>query len=181
MRLTILLTLCVLHHTPAYPCAKEFEEFGKGQGQSNIDPKVEDLSAPGFFYYIRDRQNPQFYVDGAVGKDKVLRFTMDLKENDRQRSTALRGKDQFRRLMQFFKGRFDAVEGQWTQAKDDPLQDNLAAFNQAVQGGATPEAAARVTWTGQRSIEAGFTEVEILTLQGSPGQYSLVKVLFKRP
>lgn len=65
------------------------------------------------------------------------------------------------------------IRGEWT------FGDNLDAVNQLTANSAMRlEDAARLTWTGRRATDKGFTTVAILDQDGSPGNYISVDVVF---
>jgi hypothetical protein len=92
-----------------------------------------------------------------------------------ERSTVLRGGEQFERILEHFKGRYTGIRGSWY------FEDNLAGFNRAIGEGKTPEAAALETWTGQQAQRAGYTRATILQTEGAVGSYTKVEVVFTRP
>jgi len=129
-------------------------------------------------YYVWDSSNPQFKVFAHVDYGELiinLRTQLKTADGTTVRSTVLRGSEQFQKILQFFKGRFDRILGTWY------FDTNIEAFNKAITAGMSPEAAALNTWTGQQASAAGYSRVVILSLEGSPGNYSKVKVTFHRP
>lgn len=59
--------------------------------------------------------------------------------------------------------------------------DNLMEFNRLSAQSRSNEETAFRTWTGQQALKFHFSQVEFLKLEGSPGQYTDVEVLFTRP
>jgi hypothetical protein len=65
------------------------------------------------------------------------------------------------------------IRGDWT------FGDNLDAVNQLTANNATKlEDGAKLTWTGLRAKDKGFTKVTLLDQDGSPGNYVSVDVVF---
>jgi hypothetical protein len=89
---------------------------------------------------------------------------------------AIRGAEQFKKIVDYFGlEKIRSIKGSWS------FGDNLSAFNNAIAGGATPEAAAAGTWTGKQAKEVGFTAVHVMRTYGVAGNYTKVEVSFTRP
>ncbi|MGW0521168.1 hypothetical protein [Crossiella sp. NPDC003009] len=78
----------------------------------------------------------------------------------------------FSTVMDHFGSRVKAVEGNWYNG------DNLSTFNKLIREKKTPEDAARGTFTGKMAGRYGFTKVEVLKREGTPGEYTKVEVRF---
>jgi hypothetical protein len=89
-----------------------------------------------------------------------------------QRSTVLRGEEQFKSALVHFGGRAKSIRGAWSYG------DNLAKFNELTAAGKSMEEAALATWTGQRAVEAGFRKVTVRRVEGAAGAHTKVDVLF---
>lgn len=126
-------------------------------------------------YYVRDSSNYRYKAFALIDSDGMLEIDLRTRLEDGRRSTVLRGAEQFHLILRHFAGRFRGIRGNWQ------FGDNLAAFNQAVQAGRSPEEAALQTWTGRQAQAAGFSRVENLRLGGKPGAYSDVRVDFLPP
>ena len=77
-----------------------------------------------------------------------------------------------------------SIRGQWT--KDyDALRDNIDAFNKLIHPSnpnrVSEAVAASQVWTGRQAKDYGYTNVSILSRQGTPGDYWSVEVLFTKP
>lgn len=68
-----------------------------------------------------------------------------------------------------------AIQGNWTYG------DNLAKFNELTANGATPEAAAAQTLTGQRAKDYGFTQISLVSEpKGTVDHYTEVRIKLER-
>jgi hypothetical protein len=108
-------------------------------------------------YSVSDPANPQFQAFATLDystltslKQDELTLTIRTKLDNGQRSTVLRGGEQFKKILAHFAGRFTSIRGSWS------YDDNLEAFNRAVAAGGQPEEAALKTWTGQQAAAAGI-------------------------
>jgi len=108
----------------------------------------------------------------AVIDNGELSITVRTRLEDGTRSPLLHGTEQFKRILSHFSGQFMGIQGSWS------FGDNLAAFNRATAGGMPIEDAARQTWTGRQAAAAGYARVVVRLLEGTPGAYTRVKVVF---
>jgi hypothetical protein len=125
-------------------------------------------------YSARDPANPRFQAFATLDNDE-LSLVIRTKLPNGERSTVLRGAEQFKKILVHFAGRFKGIRGSWS------FDDNLAAFNRAVLAGEPHEEAALKTWTGQQAAAAGYGRVVIRSLEGQPGSYEKVVASFLRP
>jgi len=130
---------------PTSPSASFGEEVAQ-RTLSNQITTMQDHSR----YSVSDPANPRFQAFATLDystlmglKQDELTLTIRTKLDNGQRSTVLRGGEQFRKIVAHFAGRFTGIRGSWS------YDDNLEAFNRAVAAGAQPEEAAVKTWTGQ--------------------------------
>ena len=128
-------------------------------------------------YIVWDSSNPQFKAFAHVEDDEIfinLRTELET-ANGVVKSSVLRGREQFQKILQFFTGRFKGIRGSWS------FGTNLEAFNKAITAGMSPVEAALKTWTGQQAKDAGYSRVVIRSLEGPAGHYSKVTVSFFHP
>lgn len=151
-------------------------------------PRLIDRSVPGERYYQQDSARPRHYItsegfyaepknfhaEGFVNPHGELCIEIETKLEDGQRSTVLRGAEQFQSILKYFDGKFTSIRGSWVYGT------NLARFNKLTAQGMSPVDAAAGTWTGGQAAEAGFRTVRILNSIGSPGKYEFVEVLFTK-
>lgn len=156
---------------------EETDETPGGQrttGASHVDdippPRLIDRSVPGEQYLVEDTAHRRFIAMGQVGRHGELLISIRNQLETGQRSTLLKGSEQFRAILGFFEGKFTSIHGNWQ------FGTNLARFNELTAQGLSPEVAAARTWTGQQAADAGFRSVRILHSQGEPGKYTSVKV-----
>ena len=71
-------------------------------------------------------------------------------------------------------GPVNGIRGTWNPS----MPSNLDAFNANIRAGMSAEEAARATFTGTMAGRAGFTNLTIEQLTGTPGAYTNVKVVF---
>ena len=124
-------------------------------------------------YAVYDSLHKRLQVFAVVDNGE-LSLTMRTRLEDGTRSPLLRGAEQFARVLSHFSGTFIGIQGSWS------FGDNLAAFNRATAGGMSPENAALQTWTGKQAGAAGYRRVMVRSLEGQPGAYTRVKVVFLR-
>jgi len=143
-------------------------------------PEPVDRSTPDK-YERYDPANPVFFSEGEVRTgqgflpDGELHLNLRNKMEDGSRGLILRGSEEFKNILEHFKGRFGGIRGDWQ------FGDNLAEFNKGLSKRLSPEQAALATWTGQQAKAAGYSKVIIRELAGSPGSYTHVEVTFVRP
>jgi hypothetical protein len=187
------LFLCSAVHAGSVAHAAKLGCFGPVvQKLEGAHPVVESLPDLGLvdrststLYAVIDRANQDFEVHGRLNSEGSLSFAIRTVSSDgRVRSAALRGAEQFVKLLKHFEGRVKSVQGFWIYG------DNLAAINKFVNPpyNLSLEEAAMRTWTGQQSARAGFTRVKVNTeetkgrrsLFGGPMKYESVSVVFER-
>lgn len=125
-------------------------------------------------YRAVDPANKQLGAAGYLrGGELELHIRAQTNEGARG---AIRGAEQFRKIIDYFGlNNIRSIKGSWSYG------DNLNAFNKAIAEGATPEAAAAQTWTGQQAAKVGFTGVHVTRTYGAVGAYTKVEVSFTRP
>ncbi|NTX62301.1 hypothetical protein HUA74_16725 [Myxococcus sp. CA051A] len=84
----------------------------------------------------------------------------------------MRGSVMWARMLDHYGENIRAVSGKWT------FGTNLAQFNERTGCGWPPEVAARHTWTGWKASELGYHNVKFVVLEGTPGKYVNVEVLY---
>lgn len=135
-----------------------------------------------FFVTAEIMPNGVSFLGEPVPGQRTLSINLHLK--DKHGRSQLRGKEEFQKVLKHFEGRFDQIRGVWMEPIGRAeLSDNLAEINRLTQGpnALAPEEAARQTWSGQQAVAAGYSKVEIQELDGEPGHYTEVTVLFKKP
>jgi hypothetical protein len=125
-------------------------------------------------YSVSDPVDPRFEASATVQRGQLL-LSIRTQLESGERSPALREAEQFRKIVAHFARRFHSISVSWSYG------DDLAAFNRAAAAGATPEEAALRTCTGQQAAVAGFSRVQIESLERQPGRYSKVAVNFCEP
>jgi hypothetical protein len=90
------------------------------------------------------------------------------------KGSVLRGKELFRGMMEHFGENVRAIRGNWRYG------DNLLEVNKLVSQGVPLEIAVTRTWTARRAAEYGFTRAVVTELQGAPGAYRFIQVLFTK-
>jgi hypothetical protein len=135
--------------------------------------RIVDRSVPGERYFVTDPASPRLYAEATLSPRRELSISIRTTLESGARSNLLRGAEQFERILTFFKGKFTSIKGNWQ------FGSNLAKFNELTgQGVSSAEAAAR-TWTGQQAAAAGYRRVSVQLLEGTPGRYTSVQVLFQ--
>jgi hypothetical protein len=89
-------------------------------------------------YSARDPANPRFQAFATLDNEE-LSLVIRTKLPNGQRSTVLRGAEQFKKILVHFAGRFKGIRGSWS------FDDNLADFNRAILAGGSQEKAAAKT------------------------------------
>ena len=150
------------------------------------EPYLDDLRTTKDKYDKFDSSHPTFkafatledlprYPELGMGILITLR-TREVDDNGKvtAQSTVVKGAEQFRAILDHFKGRFDSVRGSWSYG------DNLDEFNKnKVEKRMDDEKAALETWTGRRAREAGFTRAKVIKLTPGTGPpYDTVGVVF---
>ncbi len=163
---------------------REAEKANEGQSRehtgatplednSHSAPRLIDRSIPGQRYYKQDTANPRLHAEGKVLGSSLF-VSLRTKLENGQRSTLLSGEEQFQAILKFFEGKFTSIVGNWQ------FGSNLAGLNELTAKGLPLEAAAARTWTGKQAAKAGFERVEIVNVQGNPGEYTSAMVEFTR-
>ncbi|MBF6208726.1 hypothetical protein [Nocardia sputi] len=149
------------------------EHTGAGPLEDNVHspPRLIDRSIPGQRYYKQDTANPRLHAEGKILGSSLF-VSLRTKMENGQRSTLLSGEEQFQAILKFFEGKFTSIVGNWQ------FGSNLAGLNELTAKGLSLEAAAARTWTGKQAAKAGFGRVEIVNVQGSPGEYTSAMVEF---
>jgi hypothetical protein len=138
-------------------------------------PRLINRSVPGERYAVEDPANFRFMARGSVNASGELSIDLRMQLESGERSTLLRGSEQFQAILDFFRGKFTAFKGHWQAGS------NLAKFNELTAEGVPEKVAAGLTWTGEQAKAAGYTKVTVQKTEGTPGHYTSVKVLFQRP
>ncbi|MEV0108680.1 hypothetical protein AB0H42_20400 [Nocardia sp. NPDC050799] len=164
--------------------AREIEKASEGRSpehtgatphEDNVHspPRLIDRSIPGQRYYKQDTASPRLHAEGKVlGSSLFVSLRTELENG--QRSTLLNGAEQFQTILKFFEGKFTSIVGNWQ------FGSNLAGLNELTGKGLSLEVAAAKTWTGKQAAKAGFERVEIVNVEGSPGEYTSAMVEFNR-
>ncbi|WP_434345645.1 hypothetical protein ACN6A1_27120 [Myxococcus virescens] len=90
------------------------------------------------------------------------------------KGSAIRGSELFRGMMEHFGGNVRAIRGNWRYG------DNLGEVNKLVRQGVRLEDAVKRTWTALRAAEYGFARAVVTEVQGAPGAYKFIQVLFEK-
>jgi hypothetical protein len=142
------------------------------QGATNCCPEVTKATATEF--ELKNSAKPTNFIFGQLVKGGEMSFYI---ENTPKDGTGCPGRWMFDQMMQHFGASVKAIQGNWVGANSD----NLQQFNKLTAGGTTsPEAAAKQTWTGMQASNAGFSQVQVVSTSGSPGNYTNVNVVFKK-
>ena len=75
-------------------------------------------------------------------------------------------------ILRHFGGKVRGIKGEWT------YETNLMKFNELTAGGKSAREAALGTWTGEQAAANGYRNVIVRSLEGKPGSYTKVDVLF---
>jgi hypothetical protein len=125
-------------------------------------------------------QSPQIDVLAQMnqfGLLKVKRLITRPEGTSSLAHVALSGSAAYAEILEHFKGRLNGIIGDWSSGRNLVDLNRLTAINTKM----SLAEAVEKTWEGQRAVEAGFTEVTILTMLGSAGSYQRVQVAFTRP
>ena len=125
-------------------------------------------------YSVSDPADPRFFATGVIENEELL---IDIRTElaSGERSSALSGLSQLRRILAHFFPRYKSIRTSWC------FGENLVTFNRATAAGATPEEAALRTTLGHQVALAGFSSVLIRSLEGFPGRYTKIVVSFTKP
>jgi hypothetical protein len=125
-------------------------------------------------YSVSDPADPRFQATGVIEGEELV---VDLQTESElgERSAVLLELDHLRKIMVHFVPLYKSVRTSWS------VGDNLLAFNRAIATGATPEGAAIRTSFGHQVALAGYSRVEIRSLEGHPARYIKIVVSFLKP
>jgi hypothetical protein len=143
------------------------------QGVTGCVPEVRRATVTDF--YLQNANKPNNFIIGELEPGGQLSFIV---ENLPKDGAGCPGKWLFDTMMVHFGATVTAIQGNWVSAT---TSDNLIKINQLTAGGSqTLKEAAKDTWTGKRAGEWGYLQVEVVEAVGTPGNYSKVRVLFKK-
>lgn len=144
-------------------------------------PDRYSLTDDNFFVSAEVMPTEAGFLGNPVPGRRTLAMNFSLKNKEGR--SQLRGKEEFKKVLAHFAGRFDQIRGTWIESQEGELSDNLDQFNKLTSGpGALPpEKAALMTWTGQQAAAAGYTEAVVLRLDGEAGRYTQVVTVFRKP
>lgn len=124
------------------------------------------------------RGNPRLYFTARLDLSGYIEVYAKTRE-DGVHSRILRGKELLSAAVNHFRNhgpiRVKGIKAWWSYG------DNLDAFNQLTKSGMPADEAAKLTWTGQRAREMGFTRVSGIKTKGQPGAYHDVELHFSDP
>ncbi|GAA5120705.1 hypothetical protein JIN84_05920 [Luteolibacter yonseiensis] len=117
-------------------------------------------------------------INGMLTENGTLIFGIKTPEKD----SPVRGADMFNRMITHFGDRVKSIQGQWYEydSENPDRRSNLYTFNKFIKEGKIPEEAALLTFTGKMAGRNGFKDVKILESRGKKGEYTRVKVEFKK-
>ncbi len=136
-----------------------------GGGRGTVNHSTPD------YYRVADAAEPLFSAEAELVAGGELKLVIRT-EFQGQRSTVLRGSEQFQAILRHFGGKVRGIKGEWT------YETNLMKFNELTAGGKSAREAALGTWTGEQAAANGYRNVVVRTLEGKPGSYTKVDVLF---
>jgi hypothetical protein len=136
-----------------------------GAGRGAVNRSTPD------YYLVVDAAEPIFSAEAQLVAGGELKLVIRT-EFQGQRSAALRGSEQFQAILRHFSGKVRGIKGEWT------YETNLMKFNELTAGGKSAREAALGTWTGEQAAANGYRNVIVRTLDGTPGSYTKVDVLF---
>ena len=140
-------------------------------GAMFCSPEVRKATATEFELVNPSKQS-NFILGELVSGGQVSFIVENLPKD----GTGCPGKWMFNQMMTHFGSSVTAVQGYWI----GPLSDNLKEVNSLTAAGISLEAAAQGTWTGKRAADWGYTQVQVLSIMGTPGNYRKAHVLFKK-
>jgi hypothetical protein len=124
-------------------------------------------------YSVSDPTDPRFQVTAVIeGGELLIDVRTEIESGER--SAALNGADQVRKILAHFFPRYTSVRASWW------FGENLVAFNRASAAGATPEQAAVRTPLGHQLALAGYPRASIRSLEGFPARYTKIVVSFRK-
>ena len=133
-------------------------------------PKTWRLALPGSSedFALTFPETP-FGILGTVNKNGVVELVVEA-----GKGAPVSGTRMFDRMMTHFGSKAKAVRGKWVYG------DNLGKVNELTTGGKVSlEDTLRETWTGKRAAEYGFTNPKLEKVEGTPGAYTNIEVLFE--
>ncbi|MEU7768213.1 tyrosine-protein phosphatase [Nocardia sp. NPDC049190] len=112
-------------------------------------------------------------ITGRVDRHGILYVTARVAEGTPS------GAVMFGHLMDAVGDHVRVIHARWVNRPE--FTSNLDTFNDGIKRRLSPIDAALLTFTGKMAVRAGYTEPEIRTLTGTPGEYVCVEVRFSRP
>ena len=112
-------------------------------------------------------------ITANLDKDDIFWLAIEVPEELKRQGI---GKSLFNEAWDDLGRRATAIGGKWVTK----MPDNLNSFNRYINEGKSLEEAARLTFTGRQAAVRGFTTVEFQKLEGTPGAYTNVEVVFRR-
>ncbi len=143
------------------------------QGSRNCHPEVQ--LATSTEYRLVSPSKPSNFIWGELLPGGLLSLIVENLPKTPPR-TGCWGRWMFQQMMMHFGSSVTAIEGNWVGSSSD----NLREINRLTAAGRTLESAARSTWTGLRAKEYGFIHYQELSKHGTDGNYSAVRVRFKK-
>ncbi|MFD3511059.1 hypothetical protein [Nocardia sp. NPDC058666] len=135
-------------------------------------PAAEIVRKPSEYEFEISHAESATMLMSTLDRNGSLQFAI---ANNPAAGSPLRGRELFDEMMEHFGDRVKSVQGNWFYG------DNLAAFNRAIENGATESQAAKASWTAAQAARYGFTRVRLVDSQLSlDGAYMSVNVLFRR-
>jgi hypothetical protein len=125
-------------------------------------------------YSVSDSTDPRLKATGVIEREELV-IDLHTKSESSERPGDMWALDHVRKIMAHFVPRYKSVRTSWC------VGDNLVTFNRAIAAGATPEEAAIRTLLGHQIALAGYSQVQILSLEGHPARYTKVVVSFLKP
>jgi hypothetical protein len=84
-------------------------------------------------------------------------------------------------MMEHFGKDVKGVRGSWRNREDAANNLNLGTVNKLTAGGMPLEEAVKGAWTAKQAAKYGFTKATIEAVEGTPGHYTTIHVLFTKP
>jgi hypothetical protein len=125
-------------------------------------------------YSVSDSTDPCFKAIGVIEREELV-IDLHTGSESSVRPGDMWALDHVRKIMAHFAPHYKSVRTSWC------VGDNLVTFNRAIAAGATPEEAAIRTLLGHQVALAGYSQVQILSLEGHPARYTKVVVSFLKP
>ncbi|MCB9061802.1 MAG: hypothetical protein H6622_09795 [Halobacteriovoraceae bacterium] len=115
-------------------------------------------------YNVYAIDHPTIRLEAELWNDGGLEVTIIAKSLDGKntRSKTFFAKDQFKYMMQYFKGEVKYIIGFW---QSEILIDNLILFENAYKLGKSIEEAALETWTGKQAKKFGYGKVKVISIE----------------